>query len=312
VPNVHAYSVYGFGLGSDFPIPELSPVRSRAEPRTSTDGSAPPDIVVQLGDVRAHSPGQSAGPDESWAERNTERNETLCVFDGVGRYLIEAGRTITIKPDPAADFDVVRHVLLGPVLAHLLWQRGIFTLHASVLALGGRHVAFAGVSGEGKSTTAAALEASGHALVCDDVAALVVDGDRLKVLPGFPRMRLYADSLRGVGTEAESLPFVHSQIDKRLKPVARFVSHAVQLDRLYLLATGDAFAIEPLAGREVLMEVLRHTYHVHQYAPLYGFKHHFERATQIVERVAAFRLTRPKDLARLPELVSLLEAHQSA
>ena len=317
---MHAYSVYGLGLQSEFPIPEMSLAQPAAlsnapRPATPAPQSAPaPDVVIQLGTVPADwftEPDAATVPGEIWSQRRAAQDETVCVFHGVGRYLISAGRRIVVEPDPSADFDVVRHVLLGPVLAQLLWQREVFTLHASVVGFAGKYAAFVGVSGEGKSTTAAALEATGHPLVCDDVAALVPQAGGFHVLPGFPRIRLYADSVSSVGDDPTRYPFVHSLIDKRSKSVNSFVAEAVPLHRLYVLATGDSFAITPLSAREAVIELLRHTYYAHQYAPLYGFKKHLEQAARVAERVAAFRLTRPKDLARLPELVGLLDAHAS-
>jgi hypothetical protein len=334
--HVHTYSVYGLSLQSEFPIPEMLPhapaqhaaaaadvsvtlgkVPSDWFPAQAEPVAAPASVGGTMAPISAQvpQPGALDGEDEgeSWSERRADRNETLCVFDGVGRYLIRAGREIVIEPDPSVDFDVVRHLLLGPVLAQLLWQRDIFTLHASVLGFGPEgtrtYAAFVGVSGEGKSTTAAALEAGGHPLVCDDVAALVASPQGFVVLPAFPRIRLYADSVRSVGDDPLRHPRVHSLIDKHSKHVGEFMAEPVPLDRLYVLATGEQFAIEPLSAREAMMEVLRHTYYAHQYAPLYGFKKHLEQAARVVERVATFRLTRPKDLARLPELVGLLEAH---
>jgi hypothetical protein len=283
-----------------------------------------PDVVVALGSIPADwlvepvSRAAASGDDaedvgDSWSQRRAETGETLCVFAGVGRYLVREGRSIVVEPDPSADFDVVRHLLLGPVLAQLLWQRDVFTLHASVVGFpvvdGHSYSAFVGVSGEGKSTTAAALEASGHPLVCDDVAALVRREDAFYVLPAFPRIRLYADSVESVGDDPARHPLVHSLIDKRSKSVTRFMAEPILLDRLYVLATGNQFSIDPLAPREAVIEMLRHTYYAHQYAPLYGFKQHLEHAARVAERVATFRLTRPKDLARLPELVGLLDAH---
>lgn len=294
---MHAYRVYGLGLHSELPFPELL-----------TSPSSPPDIVLSCGPVSVSAP-SSGDAEDSWAERRAEANETVCVFSGVGRFLVREGRMIVVDPDPTADEAVVRHLLLGPVLAHLLWQRDLFTLHASVVRVGDKQLAFVGVSGEGKSTTAAALEAKGHPLVCDDVAALVEDDARLRVLPGFPRIRLHDDALSGIGERPAAHPIIHPHIDKRSKAVQTFAREALPLDRLYVLATGDAFAIEPLAPSTAVMEILRHTYYAHQYAPLYGFPQHLARASRVVARVAAFRLSRPKDLARLPELIGCIEAH---
>lgn len=293
-----AYRVYGLGLYSEVAIPELLACADEASPDvTVAYASLPPP---------AHPSGE---PDESWAERTPDGEVVRCVFSGVGHYAIEHGRRILIDPDPSADPAVVRHLLLGPVLAHLLWQRGVFTLHASVLRVGARTVGFVGVSGEGKSTTAAALTQRGHPLVCDDVAALVVEGKRLRVLPGFPRIRLYEDAILSIGDTPSAHAPVHPHIDKRSKQVSRFSTEDVFLERLYVLETGEHLSIAPLPPPAALMEVLKHTYYAHQYAPLYGFPKHLAEATRVVERVATYRLTRPKDLARLSELIGRIEEH---
>lgn len=315
---MHAYSVYGLGLRSEFPIPELLQDDSAAEDITVRRAPiALPDASVAIG-PHARAEGEAQQPPttaeevgDSWAERRAN-GETLCVFAGVGRYVVQSGRDIAVDPDPSADFAAVRHLLVGPVLAHLLWQRDVFALHASVVGIGGRHVGFVGVSGEGKSTIAAALVAAGHRLVCDDVAALVQRDTHIEVLPGFPRIRLHPDSLRGIGEQPADHPLVHDQIDKRLKPVSSFATEPVTLDAVFVLATGDDFAIEPLAPGAAIVELLRHTYYAHQYAPLYGFAQHLGWAKRIAERTSVRRLTRPKDLARLPELVGFLEAHAQA
>lgn len=295
-------------MRSEFPIPELLEDHAR----DPADVVFSHDVSVSYGEARPPWLAEEHGgddPDYVWAERSAELNETVCGFGHVGRYWVRAGHSIVIEPKPGAEHALVRHGLLGPVLAHLLWQRDVFTLHASVLGLSGHHVAFVGVSGEGKSTTAAALEAHGHELVCDDVAAIQDRGGEPWVLPGFPRMRLYEDVLRGVGDDPARHAMVHSHIDKRSKRVARFASAPVRLERVFVLATGDDFAVTPLAPRDALMEILRHTFCAHQYAPLYGFKQHMERAARLVAQVPVLRLTRPKDLQRLPELVRFVEAH---
>ena len=50
--------------------------------------------------------------------------------------------------------------------------RGVPALHASAVAVGGAALAVVGSAGAGKSTTAAARAARGHAVVADDVLAL--------------------------------------------------------------------------------------------------------------------------------------------
>jgi hypothetical protein len=195
------------------------------------------------------------------------------------------------------------------VLAQLLWQRGLFTLHASVVRIGARHVAFMGASGEGKSTTAAALEARGHSLVCDDIAAVPWDERPIRALPAFARIRLYPDSVRGVGDDPARHPQVHGQIDKRLKRAERFVDEPVVLDAMYVLTTGDELAVTRVAPASAVIELLRQSYCAAQLAPIVGFDTHLRMAKAVAEEVPLYQLSRPKDLARLAELVGFIEDH---
>ena len=62
--------------------------------------------------------------------------------------------------------------LCGPVLGLVLRLRGALALHASAVERGTGAIAFTGPHGAGKSTIAAALGASGHRVITDDVLHL--------------------------------------------------------------------------------------------------------------------------------------------
>lgn len=294
---MHRYRVYGLALDSERELPELLP---REDPASA-------DVTVRWG---ATEPSEPPSPDvKSWVETRSEPTRTTCVFEGVGRYEVRSGHEVVVDPDLNVEPALVRHGLVGPVLAQLLWQREIFTLHASVVRIGERHAAFIGVSGEGKSTTAAALEAHGHSLVCDDIAAIPWQERPIRALPGFPRIRLYDDSMRGVGEQPDAHPLIHSLIEKRLKSAARFVSEPVVLDKIYVLESAAALGAELLPARLAMMELMKHAYNAYQLAPIVGFQRHMQMAAAVSSVVPAYRLLRPKDLSRLPELVGFIESH---
>lgn len=293
---MHRYRVYGLSVESELELPELVAALD-----------TPPDVTIRFGSVVVGLP-----PDrdaQSWLETGTNPVRTASVYEAVGRFEVLAGSHIIVDPASAADARLLRHALLGPVLAQLLWQRDLFTLHASVVRVGARHAAFVGASGEGKSTTAAALGARGHALVCDDIAAIPWHERPIRALPGFPRMRLYADTLRSVGADPDALPLVHGLIDKRLQSAPSFVDEPVLLDRIYVLETAHELRAEPLPAREALVEVMKHAYNAYQFAPVVGFQRHMQMAASVAGAVPVFRLLRPKDLKLLPDLVGLVESH---
>jgi hypothetical protein len=317
---VHRYRVYGLLLESELELPELVEARAGAgepdvearagagEPDVAARaGAGEPDVQLRYGRVELGAPPE---PDaQSWLETAADPVRTRSVFEAIARFEVRAGALVLVDPEPEVDPRLVRHALLGPVLAQLLWQRELYTLHASVVRVGGRSAAFVGASGAGKSTTAAALTARGHPLVCDDVAALCWRDQPLRVLPGFPRIRLYADSLRGLGGAPDAHPLVHGLIDKRLTPVPAFIEQAQPLDRIYVLEAAEQLEAERLAARFAALELMKHAYNAYQFAPVVGFAQHLQMAARVAGAVPVFRLRRPKDLARLTELVDFIESH---
>ncbi len=136
------------------------------------------------------------------------------------------GRDLVIEPAPGAEESELRLIMLGPALAVLLHQRGLLVLHASAAALtsDGSHraVAFMGDKGAGKSTTAAAMCARGHGLIADDLVAVDLSGAVPHVWPGFPHLKLWPEAAASTLDDratAASLARVHSQLEKRSRPV---------------------------------------------------------------------------------------------
>lgn len=81
----------------------------------------------------------------------------------------------------------------------------------------GHAVAFCGVTGAGKSTTAAQFVRLGHPLITDDVMAWKWDGDACLVQTGPTRVKLWPDSAAVVQPEeVAGLPRVHAQVEKRI------------------------------------------------------------------------------------------------
>lgn len=103
---------------------------------------------------------------------------TFCRVDDkyVGRFLgvvdfeIDASLDhVTCNPTPDANLEVLPILLGGTVLSFILAARGRCVLHGSAVEVDGRAVGFVGASGQGKSTVAAIMCASGAKLVTDDV-----------------------------------------------------------------------------------------------------------------------------------------------
>jgi hypothetical protein len=242
--------------------------------------------------------------------------EVYLFWKDAGKFLVRRGCEIVVEPAPAAVDQVLRLFILGPALALLLHQRGRLVLHASSVVVAGGVVAFLGESGWGKSTMAAALHSRGHSLVADDVTAVQVEVDNGSptVVPGFPQMKLWPESITTIGDIPETLPRVEPDWDKRAHRVDRgFSSSPVPLHRIYVLAEGQANEVEPLGPQVALVELIRHTYAAALLDTM-GTSQHFLQCATIVNKVPIARLRRSWSLSTLPDVAGLVEedAEQNA
>jgi len=250
----YRHSLCGLRLASDIPLPELPPWRR--------EEGGEPDVEVRLGNVPDHlSDSVHRGPILQVGADGT------CRFDlaGVACFLIEDGRRIVIQPHMAADAPDVRLFLLGSAFGLLCHQRGWLPLHACCVEIGGRAVAFAGPSGIGKSTLAAAFVRQGYRLLADDVT--VVDARAPggpAVIPTFGRIKLWRDTLDALKMPTDGLERCRARMEKFQLPVdARFQPATLPLATIHLLdrVTDARLAdLSPLIGLQAVEALLGNVY----------------------------------------------------
>jgi hypothetical protein len=190
-----AYWLSGLKLESDFPLPAL--VRWEGPEESAAD------VAIHRGKV----PAGLERPDHAGPIFQTRgRDEYLLNLPGTGRILVQNGNEITVDPDADADLNTTSAILTGTIQAVLWHQRGLLPLHASVVVIGGRAVPLCGPSAAGKSTLAAMLAARGCPVLADDLCLIDAhEGKPVSVLPGCPRLRLWADSLERLCIGATAL-----------------------------------------------------------------------------------------------------------
>jgi HPr Serine kinase C-terminal domain len=292
-PRRYSYSAFGLGVASTLPLPEL----------VAGDGSA--DVDVELG-PRMTRPDMPRAPR---AETIVGADEWQLTFDDVGVITVRGGSRIDVRPIAGVQARSIRLAVLGPAMGVLLQQRGFLVLHASVVDIGGRAVAFLGASGWGKSTMAAALHARGHRLVADDLAAVRIGRDGPEVHSGFPQMKLWPDAVRELGHDPAALPRLERGFEKRARRVREgFATQTrLRLARVFLLDEGPAVSVTPLAPRDAFIALVSHTYGIQWLHGLSG-RGQFRDRTEVVRNVPVDRLTRPWNLAALGPVVSRVEA----
>jgi hypothetical protein len=242
------YSIYGLYLEADRPIPGLVPsdeihsvdVCVRFEP--SGDDEPPVSMSEPVWYRSLPQDGQDDASNDS----------TLTIFrsaidggfrfrypDGVEFLVDEAGSVVRARWPATSTLADVATYLTGPLLGFLLRLRGVVSLHASVVVVGGQAIAFVGPSGAGKSTTAAAFAVQGYPVLTEDVAALFERDGGFAIRSGYPHVALWPDSAAMLFGSPEALPAFTPGWDKRcldLTPTGRFAAWPLPLCAIYLLS----------------------------------------------------------------------------
>ncbi len=157
--------------------------------------------------------------------------------------------------------------LLGPILGLLLRLRGVTCLHASAVAFKDRSVAFVGAQGAGKSTTAAAFARHGYGVLSDDIVALVDREGVFHVMPAYPQLSLWPDSVKMLYGSSEALPRFIPDWEKRRLDLGnqgtRFESRPLPLGAIYILGErrpDPAPYLESMRPQSALLSLVAHTY----------------------------------------------------
>jgi hypothetical protein len=266
------HTVFGLLLQSDLRIPGLIP-----EPASGKS----PDVEVHLG----VSPVATEKAPEELLYASAYTAETgepalrirriangaflrLDYFDGTRFWLDPVGTSVWAAWPATQSLEDVATYLLGPVLGLLLRLRGVPCLHASAVVFGDSAVAFAGSEGRGKSTTAAALASRGRAVVSDDIVGLVERDGSFFVLPTYPYLSLWPESVKMLYGPEKKVSSFSANYDKRQLVLAenrlRFQEKQMRLGAVFLLGerSADSAApfLETLSPGESLIALVANSY----------------------------------------------------
>jgi hypothetical protein len=293
----YVYQLHGLRLASEFDLPQIA--LRQAPP------GLPVDVLVHTGSIA-----DRAGVVSQGEFVRADAESALMTVPGVG-YLANAGHEVVVDAEPDADLTLMRLYLLGSVLGMICHQRGLFLLHASAVAFGGRAIAFAGEQGAGKSTLAAHCIEGGAQLVADDVLALTLAADgSVLAHPGVPYLRLWSQSLKSLRRRGGADPVRDWWRADKFQVACDAVAHRpVPLEGIYILE-GDRGTrlVAPLRGALAVAALASQSYRV-EYVDLIGKRgDHFLRAATFAAAVEVAALARPRGLDRLPDLARTFAA----
>jgi len=254
INTTHCYRTFGLNLASSFPIPTLAPVAHQSP--------APPDVTIRLGPVPTEL--DNAQITTNHYQVNPDTWLLNAETAAGARFLVKAGREIIVEQTDPNLANIFQLFVLGFCMGATLQQRGTLSLHGNTLARDHHSIMVAGVSGAGKSTLTLALLQQGYRLVADDLSPITLTPqNQPAVQPGYPRLKLWAETCQKFGIDSQKLTRIRPEIDKFSYPVTQqFCTELLPLKTIYLLLpeARDTVVIEPLTGIKKLQELQSHFY----------------------------------------------------
>jgi hypothetical protein len=234
-------------------------------------------------------------------------------WPGIASMSIRGGKEIEIETGDQEEINHARHLIAGLGLGLILHQRGVFTLHASTVAIGETAVAFAGAKRAGKSTTAAALSSRGHTLLSDDVLALEMQENGAPlVLPGPNTVNMWPDSAEALGQNPIDLPKIWPRSSKRICIASNSdVRGKVPLRCIFFLeqGSGESPSVERLDACEAISLLIGHSHALRIVEDLPALPQHLLQCGAVANSVEMLRLRRPRSLESIEGIARLVEDH---
>ena len=278
------YRAYGLWVRSPIVLP-FTPL-----PAPPAGG---PDVTIRIGAV----PEALPAPADRHPTWEAAPGAFLRRAPGGIRFLVTGGRDILVEPRGGGH--EVGLFLTGSVFGALLQQRGKATFHAATVETGAGAVLFMGSSGSGKSSLLAALVERGYAMLADDVTVVEPGvGGRPTALSAFPRMKLWADALDGLGWRDRARGKVREGMEEKYLvpvPVERFRHEPQVVRAVCVLERHRREEVEigtaPIA--DAFGWLCKYTYRGKYLRGLGQQPAHFRIATVLARRVPVVAVRRP-------------------
>jgi hypothetical protein len=300
----HRYGVYGIVVASDAPLalPEyvdggLGEVECQSAP-ASTFLAATTCATFDPGSDAWHR--YAALPDGS----------TYVRWEKVGEFLVSAdGRRISCRRVEGSSAESFQVYMLGHALSFALVKQHFEPLHATVVVVNGRAVAFLGESGFGKSSLAACFLEAGYGLLTDDLLLVRETHGRALAYPGPPRIKLFAKTARRfLGLAVNGVP-MNGDTAKLIVPIQGRQARAVpvELSAIYSLAAprdacrSDRIRSEALPRREGFVELVKSTFN-RRLVTAERLARQFDGMTRLAALVPMRRLGYPRTIDRLHDV----------
>lgn len=297
------YRAFGLAIGSELPLPGLPVTGDK------------PEIQIR----RAAIPEWIGTPAIRYGDRCKIRGQEWWVRFGALPFegLIQDGNLVQFEADPAQD-DFSRLHLLGSCTGALLFQRGLVPLHGNTVVNSHGAAMLVGKVRAGKSATTFALLERGYRLVADDISGVSFEGKETnepRVVPGFPRLKLWKNTLEHFQRDPGEFHKLRAGLDKFNYPVDdRFCPTPPRLKAIYVLqpqdSAGDVAApvrLSILTGLAKLEALRTHLYKIRFHDAVRNWPPLLGKICRLADTVRVAVVERPREGVTIDAVAEAIE-----
>lgn len=225
---MYFYKAYGLKISSEIKLPELSD----DEPGNGVD------LTIRVAEIKLPKLNKTMihrrGIRASFAIGST--GNLFLFWPDVASFEAIDGQVLAVHSF-TDDPNLLSLFTVSEALGLILYQRGLFLLHASSVQIGDEAWCFMGVPGAGKSTTAAAFIKAGCKMLSDDLTAIRFDaGGKAYIIPAYPQLKIWDNTVNGLSYDKAALKPVSEGVNKfSFQPKDNFSHEPVQLGQIFFI-----------------------------------------------------------------------------
>lgn len=286
----YRYKAFNLNVFSQIPVTGLA-----------ENFSETPDIVIREGII----PEKIENPLNRGVLFQAGENEFLLHVNGLAKFYVQNGRTITVDIKDNEARNDVSAFILGTVFGALLHQRRLLPLHGSAILFREKGIIFSGNSGAGKSTLAAAFIEKGAKLLADDISLVGFEKEQPQIIPAFPGMKIWEDSLKELGKNPKHYNPIRKDLKKYLYPVKKFHTQTAGINHIFIISSHnfETFEIRDIQGIEKFNLLKNNTYFFRGMNKTGILEKHFQLCNTLARKVNVTHITRPNSGFMIDRLV---------
>lgn len=297
--KLYYHKAFGLTWKSEFQIPEFVTINFQVKN---------PDIIISIGKI----PEKLLGKVSNGIKHQISDSKFILRMDKIAGFYVSNGNKIIIEPVSGVSKKDIRSILITTVLGVVLNQRSLFPIHGSTVEINNKAILFSGQPGAGKSTLATALLLKGYKIITDDISAIQSIDNKPFVIPSFPSVRLWSDSIENLKLSNYKFVRVRKGIEKkRVISKKWFCNNLSPLTHIFIINTSNfsTFKIEEIKGINKFNYLKNNTYRLKFIDGELNKISFFKHLTSIAESAKVFEITRPQSPFNVESLIQLVEKH---